>query len=82
VRVWGAGKNGLALQVDLVSTQPPGRYGDPADEDGSYPCAEDICVVIDHALGNGWNPDARGGTFQLPGDGRNDQLNLDGFRVA
>ncbi len=38
--------------------------------------------MTDHALGSGRDPDANRGTFQLSSDARNDQLDLDGYRVG
>jgi hypothetical protein len=65
LRVWGAGKNSRALQVDLLSTTPRSPWGDPAVADGAYPEPKDVRAVIDYALGNGWQPDDLGGTFVL-----------------
>ena len=58
LRVWGAGKNGQALQVDL-------NPADPADE-WLYPTATDVCALIRTGLAQGWQPTLRGGTFTLP----------------
>ena len=56
IRIWGSGKTGRALQVDLVQ---------PAD-DYDHPSADDVRVLIARGLAAGWDPDARGGTFVLP----------------
>jgi hypothetical protein len=55
VRVWGAGKNSQALQVDVH----------PADEWG-YPEPADVRTLIQAAFEQGWHPETRGGTFTLP----------------
>lgn len=65
LRVWGAGKNSRALQVDLLSRASRSQWGDPAATDGAYPESEAVRAVIDYALGNGWQPDDLGGTFVL-----------------
>jgi hypothetical protein len=61
VRAWGAeaGKNGQALQADLAVR--PG-----ADRDAyAFPEADEVRVLIRHALANGWVPATRGGTYLL-----------------
>ena len=55
VRVWGGGKNSQALQHDLT----------PADDWG-YPEPADVRALIHAGLAEGWQPEARGGTFTLP----------------
>jgi hypothetical protein len=57
LRAWGAGKNGQALQVDLRPTDP---------DDDIYPEVADVRAIIGEGLAQGWQPDARGGTFTLP----------------
>ncbi|MFY1691047.1 integrase [Plantactinospora sp. WMMB782] len=79
VRVWGAGKNSRALQVDLLSPAPRSAWGDPAATDGAYPEPKHVRAVIDHALGHGWQPDEIGGTFLLTGAGHAEALPLPGF---
>ncbi|PRY21679.1 hypothetical protein [Pseudosporangium ferrugineum] len=56
LRIFGAGKTGRALQVDLP--QQPGRY--------DHPSADDVRELIARGLAAGWDPHARGGTFPLP----------------
>lgn len=58
LRVWGAGKNGQALQADLVE-----RYDGP--ETYPYPAAEDLRALIRHGLRVGWRPATVGGTVAL-----------------
>ena|SRR5690349_13232353 len=62
VRVWGAGKNGQALQADLLSLFV-GPWG--CATDGSYPTPADVRALIVYALRNGWDPERRGGTYAL-----------------
>ena len=64
LRVWGAGKNGQALQVDLLSKTLPGPWGACAT-DNAYPTSRDVRTVVEYALVNGWEPDGVGGTFLL-----------------
>jgi hypothetical protein len=64
VRVWGAGKNGCALEADLLSKATSMGWT-PAATDGSHPASGDIRRLVEHALALGWDPDARGGTFRL-----------------
>lgn len=61
VRAWGAGagKNGRALQADLVAR--PGLEPDAYP----FPEAEDVRALIRCALDGGWEPATRGGTFLL-----------------
>jgi len=61
LRVWGAGKTGEALQVDLHPAEPEHPLADNA-----YPDVADVRAIIDEGLTQGWQPDARGGTFTLP----------------
>jgi hypothetical protein len=56
VRVWGAGKNGRALQADL---RP---HGDPP----AYPSADVVRALVAYGLEAGWDPAATGGTFAVP----------------
>ncbi|MFG2058111.1 integrase [Micromonospora sp. NPDC048930] len=58
VRVWGAGKNGCALQADLVE-----RYDGP--ETYPYPGAEDLRALIRYGLRAGWAAGAVGGAVVL-----------------
>lgn len=55
VRVWGAGKNSQALEVDLRSA-----------DDFMYPEPADVRAMIETALTSGWHPSTQGGTFTLP----------------
>lgn len=55
VRVWGAGKNGQALQADLT---PPDEWG--------YPEPADVHALIREGLTQGWQPETTGGTFTMP----------------
>lgn len=64
LRVWGAGKNGRALQADLLSKTPPGPWGACAT-DAAYPTSGDVRAVVLYGLAHGWEPDAVGGTFLL-----------------
>ncbi len=64
VRIWGAGKNGRALQADLLSKS----WGTPwaaCATDGSYPAPRDVRALVEYAMENGWEPEIRGGTFML-----------------
>lgn len=78
VRVWGAGKNGRALEADLLSTATSAGWT-PAATDGSYPASGDIRRLVEHALILGWDPDARGGTFLLTEE---NGLELPGFLIT
>ncbi|MBA9003504.1 integrase [Thermomonospora cellulosilytica] len=64
VRAWGAGKNGRALEADLLSASWPAPWGACAT-DGVYPTPADVRRIILYALEHGWDPDLRGGTFHL-----------------
>lgn len=55
VRVWGAGKNSQALEVDLRSA-----------DDFMYPEPAAVRTLIHTALTSGWDPSTKGGTFTLP----------------
>jgi hypothetical protein len=82
VRIWGAGKNSRALQVDLLSTAPLGPWGEPCAEDGAYPDRRDVRAVIDYALQQGWEPDVVGGTFVLSGVQHAQALALPAFVIT
>ncbi|GAA2195016.1 hypothetical protein GCM10009848_61130 [Micromonospora lupini] len=62
VRVWGAGKNGRALQADLTEWPHPPT---PWDERYAYPTAENVRELARYALSVGWTPEAVGGTFRI-----------------
>jgi hypothetical protein len=64
LRVWGSGKNGRVLKVDLLSKAPPGPWSACAT-DNTYPTPRDVRAVVDYALVHGWEPDEVGGTFLL-----------------
>ncbi|MEV7549389.1 hypothetical protein AB0N89_07180 [Amycolatopsis sp. NPDC089917] len=64
VRAWGAGKNGRALEADLLSKAMSVGWT-PAATDGSYPEPADVRFLIESALALGWDPGALGGTFRL-----------------
>lgn len=51
VRVWGGGKNGRMMRVDLESTEPGPRGGVP---DCAYPTPRVVRAIVDYALENGW----------------------------
>ncbi|MEV4640192.1 hypothetical protein AB0J80_22875 [Actinoplanes sp. NPDC049548] len=55
LRIFGSGKTGRALQVDLL--QPQGEY--------DHPSADDVRALIARGIEAGWDPDAKGGTFPL-----------------
>jgi hypothetical protein len=61
IRIWGGGKTGSVLQVDVTERPQPA----PAVESYPYPAAADVRALIDHALRAGWVPQQRGGTFQI-----------------
>ncbi|MBN6050801.1 hypothetical protein JYK22_02550, partial [Nonomuraea sp. RK-328] len=63
LRVWGAGKNGRALQADLLS-KFLGPWG-ACVTDTAHPHPADVRAVVERGLTAGWDPDARGGTFLL-----------------
>ncbi|MCZ7437764.1 integrase [Micromonospora sp. WMMC241] len=64
LRIWGTGKTGQALQVDLLSTTW-GTPWTPCTVDGAYPTPADVRAVVGYAVRHGWEPDRRGGTFVL-----------------
>ena len=64
MRIWGAGKNSRALQVDLLSRAWPAPQGACAT-DGSYPESADVRAIIEYGLAHGWPPDSVGGTFPI-----------------
>ncbi|GAA4578674.1 hypothetical protein GCM10023176_55010 [Micromonospora coerulea] len=90
VRVWGAGKNGRALQVDLTERPHPAstvalthRYVE-TDVHGSgetypFPTAADVRVLVRYGLIAGWTPEALGGTFQVTSAAG---LELPGFAIT
>ena len=78
VRVWGAGKNGRALEADLLSKATSVGWT-PAATDGSYPAAADVRFLVEHALTLGWDPGALGGTFRLT---EHHGLELPGFLLT
>lgn len=64
LRVWGSGKNGRVLQVDLLSKTPSGPWGACAT-DGAHPTSRDVRAVVEYALAHGWEADEAGGMFLL-----------------
>jgi len=64
LRVWAAGRTIRALQADLLSRTWPAPWGACATDD-AYPAAADVRALIAYALGHGWHPAERGGTFVL-----------------
>ncbi|MGW0215147.1 integrase [Micromonospora chokoriensis] len=89
IRVWGAGKNGRALQVDVTErpySLPTVASGDQyveTDVHGSvetypYPTAADVRVLVRYGLSTGWAPGAVGGTFLVMSSA---ELDLPGFLV-
>ncbi|GAA2657082.1 hypothetical protein GCM10010412_027520 [Nonomuraea recticatena] len=81
LRVWSGGKNGQALQADLVSTYEGGPWGYCAT-DTSYPTPRDVRAVIELAIQRGWDPLARGGTFLLRGGDSPSAPGLADFEIA
>ncbi|BCJ57612.1 integrase [Micromonospora endophytica] len=90
IRVWGAGKNGRALQVDLTEkpySAPTVASGDQyveTDVHGSgetcpFPTAADVRVLVRYGLITGWTPEALGGTFQVTSAA---ELELPGFTIT
>jgi hypothetical protein len=77
VRVWGGGKNGCMLRVDLASTGDPGLCGD--DPDGAYPTPGIVRAIIDYAFDHGWDPAAIGGRHVL---GTDAELEIPGFCIT
>ncbi|MEU4251700.1 hypothetical protein AB0F15_30220 [Amycolatopsis sp. NPDC026612] len=78
VRVWGDGKNGRALEADLLSKAMSVGWT-PAATDGSYPVPADVRRLVEHALTLGWDPGARGGTCWLTEE---HGLELPGFLIT
>ncbi|WP_106396584.1 hypothetical protein [Actinocorallia populi] len=76
VRIWGAGKNSRALQVDLLSKAWGTPWGACAT-DNAYPEPRHIRAIIDYALSQGWDPQLVGGTFLI--SEREHALELDDF---
>ncbi|WP_436530672.1 integrase [Actinoplanes sp. HUAS TT8] len=76
VRAWGTGKTGQALQADLLSLFV-GPWGCASDE--SYPTPADVRALIEYAVGNGWDPARRGGTYALSELQHVDRFRLPGF---
>jgi hypothetical protein len=81
LRAWGTGKNGQALQADLLSTAWRAPWGACAT-DGAYPNPADVRTVIDHALRQGWRPEVRGGTFVLAEHEHAAGLTVPGFLLT
>jgi hypothetical protein len=77
VRVWGGGKNGRMLRVDLASSGDPGLWGD--DPDAAYPTPRIVRALIEHALDHGWDPAAIGGRHEIRGGA---ELEIPGFCVT
>jgi hypothetical protein len=77
VRVWGGGKNGQALRVDLLSTSEAGPWGHCTD--GAYPTPGVVRKLVDHALAHGWDPEVVGGRFLLTDTAG---LEIPGFEVT
>ena len=76
LRVWGAGKNGRALQVDLAEPHPSAsavasghRYVETdvqgSGERYSFPTSADVRALVLHGLSAGWRPETVGGTFHV-----------------
>lgn len=90
LRVWGAGKTGRALQVDLTERRlsaptvaSSSRHVD-TDVHGSgetypYPTAADVRDLVRYGLGAGCTAEALGGTFQITPAA---ELELPGFAVS
>ena len=77
VRVWGGGKNGRRLVVDLAASGDPGSWGD--DPDAAYPTPRVVRALIEHALDHGWNPADTGGGLEIWDVG---DLEVPGFCVT
>jgi hypothetical protein len=71
VRVWGAGKNGRALQADLIER--------PGMETYAFPSAEDVRALASYGLLAGWTPESVGGTFRISAAA---EFELPGFAVT
>ncbi|WP_189330904.1 integrase [Actinoplanes ianthinogenes] len=80
VRAWGAGKNGQALQGDLLSTFV-GPWG-ACTTDGSHPTSGDVRALILYGLRHGWQPERRGGTFALAEMRHAETFALPGFLLT
>lgn len=79
LRIWGAGKNGWALQADLLSKAvlPWG-----CATDGAYPHPADVRKVVEYALTHGWDPGPAGGTFFLNEAGHGPAFESDRFLLT
>ncbi|MFF3251228.1 hypothetical protein ACFYWP_09490 [Actinacidiphila glaucinigra] len=77
IRIWGGGKNGQVLRVDLVSTSDAGPWGHCTN--GAYPTPGAVRKVVDHALAIGWDPATVGGRFLLT---ETAELEIPGFEVT
>ena len=64
LRVWGSGRNSRVLEVDLLSTSPPGPWGACAT-DTAHPTPRDVRAVVEYAREHGWDQEAVGGTYLL-----------------
>ncbi|HEY2670861.1 MAG TPA: integrase [Rugosimonospora sp.] len=82
LRIWGNGKNGRALQVDLLSKSYPGIWGTACAADDVHPGPADVRTVIRYALKRGWDPAASGGTFALSETGDGAAFELPGFLIT
>ena len=76
LRVWGAGKNGCMLRVDLASSADSGLWGD--DPDAAYPTPGVVRTIAEYALEHGWNPAVVGGRHVLGVDA---DLQIPGFHI-
>lgn len=81
VRVWGAGKNGRALQADLLSGTWPSRWGSCCT-DTAFPASGAVKILIRYALGHGWDPELRGGTFLLSEADHDAEFTLPGYLLT
>lgn len=81
VRAWGAGPAGRALQADLLSLTWPAPWGACAS-DSAYPTPSDVRALILRGLGQGWDPEVRGGTFRLSERDHADGFALPGFLLT
>lgn len=75
IRVWGAGKNGRALQADLTDRPQPA----PGEETYPYPTAENVRALARYAMSVGWTPEAVGGTFRITSAA---EVDLPGFAIT
>jgi hypothetical protein len=62
VRIWGAGKNGCALQADMTEFPVPTT---PDETTYAYPSAAIVCRLVASGLAGGWAPEKVGGVFRL-----------------